>query len=245
MSLFGSARTPETDPRYELARTTARMLGEAGFSIITGGGPGIMEAGNRGARDARATSVGLNIELPFEQHLNEHLDIALEFHHFFTRKLMFVRYACAFVVFPGGLGTLDEAFEALTLMQTGKAVDFPLLLVDSGYWSGLVDWLRDRVLADANISREDLDLVTVTDDPAHVVDVVTRGVPPAGLPRGRVGLLRRTRSRPRRRAARAGRSDRRPSIVPITSAASVLAKARRPSGNRQATVPVVGEVSPS
>ena len=172
VSLFGSARTPETDPRYELARTTARMLGEAGFSIITGGGPGIMEAGNRGARDAGATSVGLNIELPFEQHLNEHLDIALEFHHFFTRKLMFVRYACAFVVFPGGLGTLDEAFEALTLMQTGKTVDFPLLLVDSGYWSGLVDWLRDRVLADANISREDLDLVTVTDDPAHVVEVV-------------------------------------------------------------------------
>lgn len=172
VSLFGSARTPETDPRYELARTTARMLGQAGFSIITGGGPGIMEAGNRGAKDAGVTSVGLNIELPFEQHLNEHLDIALEFQHFFTRKVMFVRYACAFVVFPGGLGTLDEAFEALTLMQTGKTVDFPLLLVDSGYWSGLVDWLRDRVLADANISREDLDLVTVTDDPAHVVEVV-------------------------------------------------------------------------
>ncbi|MEA2348647.1 MAG: hypothetical protein QOG62_2434 [Thermoleophilaceae bacterium] len=175
VSLFGSARTPADHPRYELARTTARVLGEAGFSIITGGGPGIMEACNRGARDAGVTSVGLNIELPFEQRSNQYLDVSLNFHHFFTRKLMFVRYASAFVVFPGGLGTLDEAFEALTLIQTGKTHHFPLLLVDSGYWSGLVDWLHDRVLADGNISPGDTELMEITDDPAHVVAVVTEG----------------------------------------------------------------------
>jgi uncharacterized protein (TIGR00730 family) len=173
VSIFGSARTPPDNPRYERARTTAKLLGEAGFSIITGGGPGIMEAANRGAKDAGVTSVGLNIDLPFEQAANPYTDIAIEFEHFFPRKIMFVRYACAFVVFPGGFGTLDEMFEALTLMQTGEVLHFPVVLFDSAYWKGLVDWLRDPMLADANISRPDLELLEVTDEPGHVVEVIT------------------------------------------------------------------------
>ena len=129
-----------------LARDTARIVGEAGLAIITGGGPGAMEAANRGARDAGALSIGLNIELPFEQGLNPYCDIGLEFHYFFTRKVMFVRYASGFVVFPGGFGTLDETFEALTLIQTGKIRHFPVVLVGTDYWSGLVDWIRERLL---------------------------------------------------------------------------------------------------
>ena len=144
-SFFGSARTPPDDPEYALARETARIVGEAGLAIITGGGPGAMEAANRGARDAGALSIGLNIELPFEQGLNAYCDIGLEFHYFFTRKIMFVRYASGFVVFPGGFGTLDETFEALTLIQTGKIRHFPVVLVGSDYWGGLVDWIRERL----------------------------------------------------------------------------------------------------
>jgi uncharacterized protein (TIGR00730 family) len=169
-SFFGSARTPPDHPEYELARTTARIVGEAGLAIITGGGPGAMEAANRGARDAGALSIGLNIELPFEQGLNPHCDIGLEFHYFFTRKIMFVRYASGFVAFPGGFGTLDETFEALTLIQTGKIRHFPVVLVGTDYWAGLIDWIRDRLQAEGKIGAADLDLICVTDDPLEVRD---------------------------------------------------------------------------
>ena len=169
-SFFGSARTPPDHPEYQLARDTARLVGEAGLAIITGGGPGAMEAANRGARDAGALSIGLNIELPFEQGLNPYCDIGLEFHYFFTRKVMFVRYASGFVAFPGGFGTLDETFEALTLIQTGKVRYFPVVLVGTDYWGGLVDWIRERLLAEGKISPADLDLLCVTDDPIEVRD---------------------------------------------------------------------------
>jgi uncharacterized protein (TIGR00730 family) len=172
VSFFGSARTPPADPEYDLARRTARLLGEAGFTIITGAGPGIMEAANRGAQEAGALSVGLNIELPFEQGINPYVDLPLEFHYFFTRKVMFVRYAGAFVVFPGGFGTLDELFESLTLIQTGKVRLFPVVLVGSDYWAGLVDWLRERVLGEGKISPEDMDLFHVLDEPEDVLRVV-------------------------------------------------------------------------
>jgi uncharacterized protein (TIGR00730 family) len=171
-SFFGSARTQPDDPDYALARDTARVVGESGMAIITGGGPGLMEAANRGAKDAGALSVGLNIELPFEQGGNQYCDIALEFHYFFARKIMFVRYASGFVVFPGGFGTLDELWEALTLIQTGKIVEFPVVLVGSDYWRGLVDWLCERMLAEGNISPGDVDLFTLTDDPAEVRDLL-------------------------------------------------------------------------
>jgi uncharacterized protein (TIGR00730 family) len=169
-SFFGSARTPEDDPEYALARDSARIVGESGLAIITGGGPGVMEAANRGARDAGALSIGLNIELPFEQGLNDHCDIGLEFHYFFTRKIMFVRYASGFVVFPGGFGTLDETFEALTLIQTGKVRHFPVVLVGVDYWGGLMDWIRERLVAEGKVSPHDLDLICLTDDPLEVRD---------------------------------------------------------------------------
>jgi uncharacterized protein (TIGR00730 family) len=172
-SFFGSARTPVDDPEYALARETARLVGESGLAIITGGGPGIMEASNRGAKDAGALSIGLNIELPFEQGGNPFCDIALEFHYFFARKIMFVRYASGFVVFPGGFGTLDELFEALTLTQTGKITEFPVILIGSDYWDGLVDWLRERMLAEGKIAPADLELFTVVDEPAEVRDLLT------------------------------------------------------------------------
>lgn len=171
VSIFGSARTPEDHPDYALARDIGRRLGETGFTVITGGGPGIMEAANRGAADVGAASVGLNIELPFEQAGNPYQTLALDFHYFFTRKVMFVRYANAFVVFPGGFGTLDELFEALVLIQTGKVRHFPVLLVGSEFWSGLVGWLRDHLAARSLIGPRDLDLFRVTDDPQEVVAV--------------------------------------------------------------------------
>ncbi len=167
-SFFGSARTPADDPEYALARRTAKLVGESGLAIITGGGPGVMEAANRGAQDAEALSIGLNIELPFEQGLNPYCDIGLEFHYFFTRKIMFVRYASGFVAFPGGFGTLDETFEALTLIQTGKVRHFPVVFVGSDYWSGLIEWIRERALSEGKISPEDLNLLYVTDDPFEV-----------------------------------------------------------------------------
>src|SRR3954451_879946 len=173
VSIFGSARTPEDHPEYKLARQTARVLAEAGFGIITGGGPGIMEAANRGARDAGALSIGLNIDLPFEPGLNRYVDLPLHFHYFFARKVMFVRYASAFVVFPGGFGTLDEMFEALTLIQTRKIRHFPVLLVCSSYWSGLIDWMREQLLGGGKISEQDLSLYEITDDPARVLEVVS------------------------------------------------------------------------
>src|SRR5262245_29479260 len=171
-SFFGSARTAPDDPDYQLARETARVVGESGMTIITGGGPGLMEAANRGAEDAGAVSVGLSIELPFEQGGNPYCDIALEFHYFFTRKIMFVRYASGFVVFPGGFGTMDELWEALTLIQTGKIVEFPVVLVGTDYWREMIDWVGDRMLGEGNISTGDLELFTVTDDPAEVRDLL-------------------------------------------------------------------------
>ena len=171
-SFFGSARTQPDDPDYLLARETARVVGESGLAVITGGGPGLMEAANRGARDAGAMSIGLNIELPFEQGGNGYCDIALDFHYFFARKVMFVRYASGFVVFPGGYGTMDELWEALTLIQTGKITEFPVILVGTGYWRGLVDWVSERMLAEGNISPGDLDLLTLTDEPAEVRDLL-------------------------------------------------------------------------
>ncbi len=170
VSIFGSARTPADHPEYAAAREAARRLGERGYSIITGGGPGVMEAANRGAKDAGVRSIGLNIELPFEQGANPHLDTSLEFHYFFTRKVMFVRYARGFVVFPGGFGTLDEAFEALTLEQTDKVFDFPVVLVGTEFWGGLVDWIKQHMLGGQKISPGDIDLLTVTDDLDEVVE---------------------------------------------------------------------------
>jgi uncharacterized protein (TIGR00730 family) len=172
VSIFGSARTPRTDPMYAKARETSAALGGAGFSIITGGGPGIMEAGNRGARDAGATSIGLDIELPHEQYENPYVDIGLSFHYFFARKIMFVRYASAFVVFPGGFGTLDELFEAATLRQTGKIRHFPIILFGTAYWEGLVAWLRSQVARKGNISVSDVDLLLVTDSVSEVLRIV-------------------------------------------------------------------------
>jgi uncharacterized protein (TIGR00730 family) len=171
-SFFGSARTQPDDPDYRLARETARIVGESGLTIITGGGPGLMEAANRGAKDAGAMSVGLNIELPFEEGANPYLDIALEFHYFFTRKIMFVRYASGFVVLPGGFGTMDELWEALTLIQTGKIVEFPVVLVGTDYWRGMIEWVGDRMLGEGNIGADDLELFTVTDDPEEVRDLL-------------------------------------------------------------------------
>ena len=172
VSFFGSARTPRTDPFYARARALARMMGEDGYAIITGGGPGIMEAANRGAQDAGVSSIGLGIDLPHEQRMNEWVGLPLEFHYFFTRKVMFVRYASAFVVFPGGFGTFDELFEAATLRQTEKIRHFPIVLFGTRYWGGLVDWLRDPVLAEGKIGPEDVETLEVTDDPARVLELV-------------------------------------------------------------------------
>ena len=172
VTIFGSARVHPDDPQYAAARETARLLGEAGFGIITGGGPGIMEAANRGARDAGVLSIGCNIELPFEQGINAYVDVAINFRYFFVRKTMFVKYAEAFVIFPGGFGTLDELFEALTLIQTGKVRDFPVVLFGSEYWRGLLDWVRNSLLAEGKISPDDVDLLVVTDSPEEAVRVV-------------------------------------------------------------------------
>ena len=168
VSVFGSSRTAVGDPAYDRARIVARGLAAEGFAVITGGGHGVMEAANRGAQEGGGRSIGLNIELPREQPLNSYVDLGLQFHYFFVRKLMFVRYACAFVVLPGGLGTLDELFEALTLIQTKKIRHFPVILYGRQYWQGLVDWVRDTVLARTNISAADLALLTLVDEPDEV-----------------------------------------------------------------------------
>ncbi len=174
VSIFGSARTRPGAPDYALARAVGEQLGGAGFTVITGGGPGIMEAANRGARDAGAQSVGLGIELPDEQHSNAYLDVDLRFDHFFVRKVMFIRYAAAFVVFPGGFGTLDELFEALTLIQTGKIHHFPIVLVGTDYWHGLVEWLHVQLLGTGKLDARDLEL-TVSDDANEITQVVEAG----------------------------------------------------------------------
>jgi hypothetical protein len=164
VSIFGSARVGRRNRYYAAARRVAAALGREGFAIITGGGPGVMEAANRGARDAGTLSIGCNIELPFEQGLNEFVDLGMEFRYFFVRKVMFVKYAEGFVIFPGGFGTLDELFESLTLIQTGKVEHFPVVLYGRDYWSGLLHWIREKPLYEEKISPEDLDLLTVTDD---------------------------------------------------------------------------------
>jgi uncharacterized protein (TIGR00730 family) len=171
IAVFGSARTPRDHPRYELAREIGHALGRAGFDVITGGGPGAMEAANRGAKEAGALSVGLNIDLPFEQGMNPYVDLAVDFHYFFARKVMFVRYSGAFVVLPGGFGTLDELFEALTLIQTKKIRFFPVVLVGTEYWAGLLDWLRTTMLEEGNISPGDLSLMRITDSVDEVVAI--------------------------------------------------------------------------
>ncbi len=172
VSIFGSARTGPDDPQYAAARETARLLSAAGYSIITGAGPGIMEAANRGARDGRGHSVGCNIELPFEQGANPFVDTLINFRYFFVRKTMFIKYSDAFIIFPGGFGTLDELFEALTLIQTGKIFRFPVILFGRRYWAGLVRWLQTRVLTEGKISPGDLDLMLLTDDPAEAAAAV-------------------------------------------------------------------------
>jgi uncharacterized protein (TIGR00730 family) len=172
VTIFGSARTQPSDPHYQEAVETARLLARAGIAVITGGGPGIMEAANRGALEAGGMSIGCNIELPFEQGSNAYLTRSLNFKFFFVRKMMFVKYATAFIVFPGGYGTLDELFEALTLIQTGKVKHFPVILFGREYWSGLVDWLTRTVAAERKINPADLNLFKVTDDPAEAVAIV-------------------------------------------------------------------------
>jgi hypothetical protein len=169
VTIFGSARTPTTDPMYAKAVEVAKLLGQSGCAVITGGGPGIMEAGNLGAKEGGGLSIGLNIELPFEQGLNPHVERGIEFRYFFVRKTMFIKYSTAFVVFPGGFGTLDEMFEALTLIQTDKVKDFPVVLFGKAYWSGLLGWLRNTVAAEGKISPRDIDLMLLTDDPAECV----------------------------------------------------------------------------
>jgi len=182
VSVFGSARRAPGSPGYELAREVGHRLGDAGFAVITGGGPGAMEAANRGAREAGALSVGLNIDLPFESgHAHAWVDRSLDFHYFFSRKVMFVRYANAFVVLPGGYGTFDELFEALCLIQTEKIRHFPIVLVGTAYWSGLVDWLRDAAAAEGMISAGDLDLLHLTDDLDLVVETVLAAAAGQGL----------------------------------------------------------------
>jgi uncharacterized protein (TIGR00730 family) len=175
VTIFGSARTPADDPHYALVREVAARVGACGYAVITGGGGGLMEAANRGARDAGALSVGCNIELPHEQQLNRYVDVGLRFRHFFARKVMFVRYASAFVIGPGGFGTLDELFEALTLIQTETIRHFPVILLGDGEWDGLLQWLRARALADQRIDERDLDRLHLVSDPHEVSEIIDRG----------------------------------------------------------------------
>src|SRR5947209_16498438 len=174
VTVFGSARFHEDHRYYQLAREMGRRLGRAGFTIITGGGPGIMEAANRGAREAGARSIGCNIELPFEQVANPYVDTLINFRYFFVRKTMFIKYSVGFVVFPGGFGTLDELFEALTLIQTGKIHRFPVVLVGKDYWTGLLAWMKERVLAEKKIAAADLELVSITDDPREAANCIIK-----------------------------------------------------------------------
>ncbi len=178
--VFGSARTHPGDAEYELGREVGRAIGEAGFAVITGGGPGTMEAANRGARDAGVLSVGLNIELPHEQALNPYVELGMEFRYFFTRKLMFVRYSDAFVVLPGGFGTLDELFELLTLIQTERTPDHPVVLEGRRYWSGLMEWMRTELLGGGKLSREDLDQAELADGVEEVMSRLWSGMLAAG-----------------------------------------------------------------
>ncbi|NEA25373.1 TIGR00730 family Rossman fold protein [Actinomadura bangladeshensis] len=175
VSVFGSARTKPDSPEYKLGVDIGARLHEAGYAVITGGGPGIMEAANRGCDESGGLSVGLGIELPFEQKLNDHIDIGLEFRYFFVRKTMFVKYSQAFVVLPGGFGTLDELFEAITLVQTKKITRFPIVLVGTEFWGGLLDWVKTSMLPSGKISPQDIDLIHLTDDPEEVVQIIVEG----------------------------------------------------------------------
>ena len=172
VSVFGSSRAVPGTSQYQLAERISAGLVQAGYAVITGGGPGIMEAANKGATAANGVSVGLGIELPQEQGLNDHVDIGIEFRYFFVRKTMFVKYSQAFVVLPGGFGTLDELFEALTLVQTGKITKFPIVLVGSSYWSGLLSWIRSTVVSEGKVSAVDLDLLSIADEPDEVVRII-------------------------------------------------------------------------
>ena len=182
ITVFGSARVREGHPAYTAAREAGRRLAEAGFAVVTGGGPGVMEAANRGAQEAGGVSVGFNIELPHEQGSNPYVDIGVTFHHFYVRKTMFVKAAEGFLIFPGGFGTLDELFESLTLIQTGKVLHFPVVLFDSGYWQPMLDWIQGRLLADGMISPEDLDLLGVTDSVEDAVTQILRPLPDSDTP---------------------------------------------------------------
>lgn len=185
VSIFGSARVRAGDAWYDKAVETARVLGKAGYTIITGGGPGIMEAANRGAHEVGAPSIGLNIELPHEQHVNPYVDMEIDFRYFFVRKTMFVKYSQAFVVFPGGFGTMDELFEALTLIQTGKVDRFAVILMSVDYWAGLLTWLKSRLVAEQKIAVDDMKLLHLTDDPTHVLEIVRSMDPRNGTTRER------------------------------------------------------------
>jgi len=182
VTIFGSVRIGPDDPHYDAAVETARLLAVAGFDIITGAGPGIMEAGNKGARLGGGRSIGCNIELPFEQGANPYVDTLIHFKYFFVRKTMFIKYSVAFVIFPGGFGTLDELFEALTLIQTGKIYRFPVILFGRYYWAGLLRWLQARVLSEGKISEGDLDLMLVTDDPAEAANAIISAYKSLGKP---------------------------------------------------------------
>lgn len=185
VTIFGSARTAPEDPMYKAAQEVARLLSEAGFAIITGAGPGIMEAANKGASLAGGRSVGCNIELPFEQGANPYVDTLVNFRYFFVRKTMFIKYSFAFIIFPGGFGTLDELFEAITLIQTGKIYKFPVILFGRHYWAGLLRWLQARVLAERKISPGDIDLMILTDDPAEAAQAVIRTFEESGTATGK------------------------------------------------------------
>jgi uncharacterized protein (TIGR00730 family) len=177
VTVFGSARAKPTDPYYKAGEALGAALANRGFAVITGGGPGIMEAVNKGCHEAGGLSVGCNIELPHEQSLNKYVDLGVEFRYFFVRKNMFVKYARGFVIFPGGLGTMDELFESLTLAQTGKIEHFPIVLFGTTYWSGLIDWLKKVVLAAGAIGPDDLKLLSFTDDPEEAAELATRPLP--------------------------------------------------------------------
>lgn len=174
VSIFGSARTKPADPQYRKAQTLAARFVENGFGVITGGGGGIMEAANKGAAEAGGKSVGLNIRLPFEQRPNPYATVQMEFNYFFIRKVMFIKYASAYVVMPGGFGTLDELFEVMTLVQTRRIRPFPIIMVGSDHWTGLLDWIRERLLTEALISPKDMDIIQVLDDPETIVDTVRK-----------------------------------------------------------------------
>src|SRR4030088_3086857 len=192
VTVFGSARAKHSDPYYKAGIALGAALARKGFAVITGGGPGIMEAVNRGCHEAGGLSVGCNIELPHEQSLNKYVDLGVEFRYFFVRKNMFVKYARGFVIFPGGFGTLDELFESLTLAQTGKIEHFPIVLFGTSYWSGLLEWMKDKVLESGAINPDDMKLMTLTDDPEQAAEMATRPLPvKVQVPREQTGEPKR------------------------------------------------------